>query len=114
MIRRSEIRRHSFCNLGSLEIQLVGTFGKIILSEHYGCSTEAIGLDHITPRLKIVLVNILNGGWLGDHQVLVASVQVLAAKVVGCQLLALNVSASRSVKDDYLFLEYVEKCFHDL
>ncbi len=89
-------------------IEFVGAIGQIILRQHDRSAAKGVGLDHVGPGLKEASVDDLNRLGVGEHQVFVAAFVLGAAKVVGGQVLHLEVGAHGTVENHHRAIGAVE------
>ena len=80
----------------------------VVLGEHWGEGAEGVGLDHVAADLVEGPVDLLDRVGSGDHQELVAALEVGAAEVVGGQLSQLQVGPHGAVEDDDPFGDGLE------
>ena len=93
---------------GGGQVDLVGPLGDAVLAERHGEGAEGGRLDDVDADLEERVVHLGDHVGSGDHEQLVAALEVLAAEVVGPQAQRLHVGAEGAVVDDHLLVDQVE------
>ncbi len=97
---------------GRGDVQLVGPVGEVVLGEGDGEGAEGVGLHHVAAHVEVGGVELADGVGPGDHEELVAALQVRATEVVGGEVEALEEGPRRPVVDDDAFVHEIEEPCH--
>ena len=90
-------------------VHLEGLVGDAVLVEHERERAERRGLDRVDPDREELLVHLGDEVGPGEHELLVAALERLAAEVVGPEVLALHPRAERAVEHEHALGERVEE-----
>ena len=88
------------------------TLADVVLGKIYRRAVERIGLDYIAAHIQECNVNVLHGVRPGDQQIFVAALKSQTSKILEREVLDLQISAHRAIKDDDAFFQCVEKISH--
>ena len=102
-------RRDLSCELGRAPVHLERLVGDVVLVEHERERAERRGLDRVDAGREELLVHLGDEVGPGEHELLVAALERLAAEVVGTEVVALHPGAERAVEHQHAFGERVEK-----
>ena len=108
-VGRRAARRDLARELGRAPVHLERLVGEVVLLEHEREGAERRGLDRVDPDREELLVHLRDEVGAGEHELLVAAVEGLAAEVVGAEVLALHPGAERSVEHQHSFGERIEE-----
>ncbi len=97
---------------GGGHVQLVGPVGDAVLGERQPEAAEAVGLDDLAADVEVGGVEPRDELGPGDHEQLVAALEVGAAEVVGGEAGGLDAGAHGAVVDDDPFTGGVEEVAH--
>jgi hypothetical protein len=89
--------------------QLLGPLGDLVLGEGAGQRAEGVGLDDVGADLEVGRVEGGDDIGPGDGEQLRAALVVLAAVVVGVEVLGLQPRAGGPVVDDDVLVDRVEE-----
>ena len=81
----------------------------VVLVEHERERAERRGLDRVDPDREELLVHLRDEVGPGEHELLVAALERLAAEVVGAEVVALHPRAERAVEHEHALVERVEE-----
>ena len=99
-VRRRVAARDLLRQPGRGEGELLGALRDLVLGEHDRQGAERVRLDDVDANLQERAVQLLDDVRAREAQHLVATLERLAAEVVGAELAQLQVGARRSVIDD--------------
>ena len=95
--------------LGRVPVDLERLVGEAVLVEHEREGAEGRGLDAVDADREELVVHLGDEVGPGEHELLVAALERLAAEVVGAEVLALHPRAERAVEHEHAFGERVEE-----
>ncbi len=102
-------RRDLARDLGRAPVHLERRVRKVVLGENERKRAERRGFDRIDSNSERLVVHLRDEIGPGEHEVLVATFERLAAEVVRPEILGLHPRAERAVEDEHAFEECIEK-----
>src|SRR5512138_3636310 len=69
---------------------------------------EGVGFDDVHADVEEGAMDLLHGFGVGDDQVVVTAVELLAAKVLGGEVLRLEASSHRAIEDEDALFERIK------
>ena len=108
-VGRRAARRDLAGELGRAPVDLERLVGDVVLVEHERERAERRGLDRVDADREELLVHLRDEVGPGEHELLVAALERLAAEVVGAEVLALHPGAERTVEHEHPLGERVEE-----
>ena len=100
-VRRGEVVGGPAGQRGRGQVELADPVALAVLGQDRGEGSEGVGLHHVAADLEERPVDPVDGVGPGDHQQLVAPLEVRAAEVVGGEVHQLEVGAHGAVEDDH-------------
>ena len=103
MVGRRVLLSHVLGQAGRGQVDLVGLLGDSVFAERTGEGAEGAGLEGVHADVEVRGVELADHIRAGEHQHLVAALEIRTAEVVRGEVPRLDACAESAIEDDHTF-----------